>query len=138
MKFPTTKLSCFPSLVNFLPHLIYASLTYDIPKLFLPLFNLVLVKTCLEGPRVTFSFPCNCLFYLLTVHIITTYHKGLSRKIQNLFSSHSTLTWPSTHVPWSLIFFSLVFLHDFIFMSTYNTSINLILTNSAILPNFTQ
>jgi hypothetical protein len=137
MKFPTIKLSCFPSLVNFLTHLIHASLTYDIPKIFLPLLNLVLAETWPKGTKVPLFFPCNCWSPLLIVHIITTSHKDLSSKNSEFlflpFNPHMV-----GHSCPLLIDFSLVFLHNFMFKETYNTSINLISTNSAIPLNFTQ
>lgn len=83
------------------------------------------------------------LSHLPIVHIITIYYKGSPSKIQNSFSpiqpSHA---WPLMSLGhW---FFSLVFLHDFMFKATYNTLIipiptnSVIPTNSAIPLNFTK
>jgi hypothetical protein len=136
MKFPTIKLSSFPSLVNFLPHLIHASLTCDIPKFSLPLLNLVLAETWPKGTKGPLFFPCNCWSPLLIVHIITTSHKDLSSKNSEFLFLLFNPRMVSHSCP-LVINFSLVFLHNFIFKETYNTSINLIPTNSTIPLNFT-
>jgi hypothetical protein len=135
MKFLTTKLLCFPSLVNFLPHLIYAWLTYDTPKLFLPLFNLILVETCHKGTKG----PLFLSMQLFVSFTHCSYHNNISQRFIKQNSEFIFLLFNPYMVSHSLIidFFSLVFLHDFIFKATYNTSTNLILTNSAILSSFT-
>jgi hypothetical protein len=124
--------------VNFLPHLIYTSLTYDIPKLFLPLFNLVLVETCPKGTKGPLFFSMQ-LFVSFT-HC--SYHNNISQGFIKQNSEFIFLPfnpYMACHsCPLIIDFFSLVFLYDFIFKATYNTSINLILTNFTILLNFTQ
>jgi len=96
-------------LVNFLPHIIHSSLTYEILKLLLPLLNLALTKTWHQGTKHSllllmrlFILFSHCLHYNNT-------SQRLYKENQILFSSHSTPKWSATLVPLA-IDFSLVFL----------------------------
>ena len=125
--------------MNFLPHLIYASITYDIPKLFLSLFNLVLAKTWPKGTKGPFFLSMQ-LFVSFT-HC--SHHNNISQRLFIKQNSQFLFLPFNPHMvghscPLVIDLFSMVFLHDFIFNTTYNTSINLIPTNFAIPPNFTQ
>jgi hypothetical protein len=103
-KFPIIKFSCFLLLVNFLPHLIHTSLTYNMLKLFVPPLNLFLIELGLRGLRVPLFLSMQWFVSFTNCSHHNAYHKVYQVQIQNFFSSHSTLTWPTTHVPWSLVF----------------------------------
>lgn len=133
MEFLIIKFSCCSLLVNFLPHLIHASWIYNMQKLFLPPFNLVLAELGLRRLRVPFSFPCHSLPHLLIVPIITHITRFIKYKYIIYFppiqSSHGR---PLMSLGYWFFFGN--YLHDFMFKTTYSNLINLILINSAIPP----
>jgi len=134
-KVPHYQVIMLPLLINFIPHLIHSSLTYKISKLPLPLLNLALAETWPKGIEGSFLF----LMQLFILFNNCSHYNNISQRLyqanQNFFSSHLTPKWLATLVPLA-IDFSLVFLHDFMFKVSYNTSINSISTISTNPPNF--
>jgi len=101
---PYYQVIMLPLLVNFLPHLIHSSLTYEILKLVLPLLNLALTETWPQEPSVPFSFSCNYLYYLVIINIITSHHKDFIKKIKFYFPPIQPLNGRPLLFLWALIF----------------------------------